>query len=216
MSKKSIYSRVLEEVIDLYQRYSNEHRASTQPFHLEKVRKKIKNYKYRYDDLLIREPLIEHIGSLPIVATTIFPHIGDFQVDLGKALIMLAIHDIGELVTGDEMVFTKNKKSSDEEKTGALALLSEQYHSLYLEMETRANPTAMFAKAIDKLTPDVVDLITPAEVTIERYRKSTGKNPSEIVPMIKKFKHPYMTWNSFLTGLHLELLDRLERKLKLA
>src|ERR1035437_4688717 len=106
----SIYQEVLEQIIFLYQGYSREHRASTQPFHLQKVQQLVKNYHYNCKDLLIREPLIEHSGSLPVVATAIYPHINNSNVDLGRALIMLAIHDIGELTTGDEMTFTKTRK----------------------------------------------------------------------------------------------------------
>jgi hypothetical protein len=56
--------------------------------------------------------------------------------------------------------------------------------------------------------------LTPAEITIERYRRFTKKEPEEIVPMIKDFKHPYMTWNPFMTQLHLEILQRMDKKLK--
>src|SRR5471030_2925533 len=116
MNEKNIYQETLDKIIFLYERYSKEHRASTQPFHLEKVKANVKDYKYKFDDILIREPLIEHTGSLPIVATAIYTYINDSNVDLGKALIMLAIHDIGELITGDEMTFIKNKDGADNEK----------------------------------------------------------------------------------------------------
>lgn len=209
----NIYKETLDKVIFLYEHYSKEHRASTQPFHLEKVRANVKDYEYKFDDLLVREPLIEHTGSLPIVATTIFTHLNNSDVDLGRALIMLAIHDIGELRTGDEITFTK-KKDNGEEKKHALELLSESFHQIYIEMEERRSDTARFAKAVDKMTPDIVDLMTPAEITIERYRKFTNKEPDEIVPMIKEFKHPYMLWNDFMTNLHLEILSRIDEKLK--
>ena len=205
---------VLDNIIYLYQGYSREHRASTQPFHLEKVKKAVKDYAYKYDDLLVREPLIEHTGSLPIVATTIFPHISNKSVDLGRALIMLAIHDIGELAVGDEITFTKKVENADGEKEQALKLLPEYYHAMYLEMEERSSDTARFAKAVDKMTPDIVDFMTPAEITVERYRKYVGKEPREIVSTIKEFKHPYMLWDVFMTDLHLEILAGIDAKLR--
>lgn len=210
----NIFKQTLDQIIFLYKKYSQEHRASTQPFHLEKVHFLVKDYVYKYDDLLVREPLIEHIGSLPIVATTIYPYIKNPNVDLGRALIMFSIHDIGELVTGDEIVFTKKKVKEDEEKKQAFKLLPEFYHSIYLEMEERLSDTARFAKAVDKMTPDIVDLMCTAEVTIERYRQYVNKKPKEIVPTIKEFKHPFMFWNDFMTQLHLEILERIDKKLK--
>ncbi|MDD5626443.1 MAG: HD domain-containing protein [Patescibacteria group bacterium] len=209
-----IYKETLDKIIFLYERYSEEHRASTQPFHLKKVKKLIKDYVYKYDDLLVREPLIEHSGSLPIVATTIYSKIDDPNVDLGRALIMLAIHDIGELITGDEMTFTKNGRKASNEKKQALTLLPESFHSVYIEMEERRSETARFAKAIDKMTPDIIDLMTPTEITVERYRKFVKKEPEEIVATIKEFKHPYMLWNDFMTNLHLEILGRIDKKLQ--
>jgi 5'-deoxynucleotidase YfbR-like HD superfamily hydrolase len=198
-------SEVLDQLLFFYEGYSKEYRASTQPFRLQAVQKLVKNYHYNCKDDAVREPLIEHSGSLAIVATTIYPHIANQNVDLGKALTMLAIHDIGELLTGEQ---------GQNEQQQALKLLPEYYHELYWEVEERTSDTARFAKAIDKITPDIVDLLTPAETNIERYKVFTGKNPEEIVPMIKDFKHPYMTWNPFLTKLHLKLLDRLDKKLK--
>ena len=57
---------VLDKIIYLYQGYSREHRASTQPFHLEKVQKAVKDYVYKYDDLLVREVflLLIHLSGL--------------------------------------------------------------------------------------------------------------------------------------------------------
>jgi hypothetical protein len=205
---------VLDKIISLYQGYSEEYRASTQPFHLNRTVNSVKDYKYDVNDLLVREPLIEHTGSLPIVATTIFPHIDTDKVDIGRALVMLAIHDIGELGVGDEMTFTKSGENADGEKEHALKLLDVSYHELYLEMEERTSDTARFAKAVDKMTPDIVDLMTPPEVIIERYAVFTGKGVTDIVPLIKEFKHPYMLWNGFMIDLHLEILRRIDMGLR--
>lgn len=210
----NIYKTALDKLIALYRGYSNEYRYTTQPYHLEKAESLIQDFNYNPSDKLIREPLIEHVGSLPIVATTLYPYIKNPKVNLGKALIMLAIHDIGELIVHDEITFTKNAGNPDEEEKQALKILPDLYHGLYLEMENRTSDTARFAKAVDKITPDIIDLMTPAEITIIRYEKFIRKKPREIVPTIKEFKHPYMLWNEFMTNLHLELLDRLENKLK--
>jgi HD domain-containing protein len=210
----NIHSEVLDKIIYLYEGYSKEHRASTQPFHLEKVKKTIKDYKYDCRDLLIREPLIEHSGSLPIVATTIYPHIKDESVDLGKALIMLAIHDIGEIVVGDQMFFATNGSSNESEKKEALKLLPLFYHDLYLDMEERRTNTGKFAKAIDRITPEILDLMAPAKVSIERYRVYfNGKE--DPIKTIDSVNGPFMIWNNFMENLHSEIMRRLEEKLKM-
>jgi len=174
----------------------------------------VKDYVYEVEDLIVREPLIEHSGSLPIVATAIYPYINAPAVNLGDALTMLAIHDIGELIVGDDMTFTKNKNGAAAEQAHALRLLPESLHAAYIDIEERRTDSARFAKSVDKITPDIIDVMTPAEVTIKRFRHFVGIEPDEIVPMIKEFKHPFMVWNGFMTALHAEVLDRLDAKLR--
>ncbi len=206
-------SSTLDEILHLYRGYSQVHRANTQPFRLQVLKAQVKRYAYNPEDLIIREPLIEHLGSLPVIATTVYPHIADDSVDLGRALVMLAIHDIGELVTGDEIVFTKSTDTPEKEKREALSLLPESYHEIYREMAEGSTHTALFARSIDKIAPDIVDLMTPAEVTAQRYKKFVGIDPDHIVSTIKRFKHPHMLWNVFMTELHLEVLVRIDTKL---
>lgn len=207
------HKKVLDQIIFLYKGYSNEHRATTQPFHLEKVKAHVKDYIYKYDDLLVREPLIEHSGSLPIIATAIYPHLQDPNVDLGRALTMLAIHDIGEIVTGDEMTFLKTKDPKIEQKQ-ALLILDKSFHEIYMEVEELRSDTARFAKSVDRMTPGLIDLITPIEITVERYKMFTKKKPEEIVPLLRDYNYSYMTWNPFMTNLYTEILERLGKKLK--
>jgi hypothetical protein len=127
---------------------------------------------------------------------------------------MLAIHDIGELITGDEMTFTKKKSAKDPERTAALSLLHTSYHDAYDDVESQTSSSAKFAKAIDKITPDIYDYLTPADVTIWRYKHFVGISPDKIIALIEEKKRPYMLWNPFMTEFHILLLDRLSAKLK--
>jgi len=204
--------QILEEIEFLYSQSSIEKRATTQPFVLEKIKEKFPDYGYKPEDMIIRESLIEHSGSLPIVATTLFPYLDDPDVDLGKSLTMLAIHDIGELVVGDEIVFSKTI-SKDEEMTAAKRLLNPIYYELYDDVESQNSKSAKFAKAIDKITPDILDYLTPPEITVERYKHFTGTDRDGIVNLIRKFKRPYMLWNPFMTEFHDYLMEQLERKI---
>jgi hypothetical protein len=208
------YSDILDTVIDIYSRYSRERRATTQPYHLQTLLDSQPGYVWNPDDFIIRESLLEHVGSLPIVASQLYPFIDDAEVDLGHALALLSIHDIGELATGDEITFTKKASKADDEKVEALKLLHPSMHEMYLEIEERRTQTARFAKAVDKIAPDILDLVTPVELNIKRYQHFAKMEAKDIVPKIREFKHPYMTWNPFMTGFHLELLDRMEKQFK--
>lgn len=204
---------VLEQLEFLFKRYAKERRSNTQPYLLEVVRQNLANYEYNPEDLLIRETLIEHVGSLPIVATALYPHIAEKEVVLGDALTMLAIHDIGELITGDESTFTKQPDKEVEEQKAALSLLDPLYHELYVDMESQTSKSAQFAKSIDKITPDIFDYLTPADVTIQRFKRFAGVDPEEIIPMVIRHKRPYMLWNPFMAEFHEYLLGQTEAKL---
>ncbi len=214
IANETSYSQILDNLIDIYSRYSREYRATTQPYHLATLQSAQSDYKWNPEDLVIRESLLEHVGSLPIVASQLYPYIADSEVDFGHALALLSVHDIGELATGDEITFTKQKSKEDNERVEALKLLHPSMHSLYMEAEEVSSKSAMFAKAIDKITPDILDYVTPVEITVVRYKHFAKREPKEIIPTIREFKHPFMTWNPFMTGFHLELLDRLDKQLQ--
>jgi hypothetical protein len=214
MNTRKAALQLLEEFEFLFEKYSQELRATTQPYYLARVANNVKGYAYHPEDALIRETLLEHIGSLPMVATTLYPYIADDDVDLGQSLIMLAIHDIGELVTGDEMTFTKKAASKLPESEAALKLLHSSYHETYRDVESQSTQTAKFAKAVDKITPDIFDYLTPADITIWRFKHFVGIEPSEIMGVMLKHKRPYMLWNPFMTEFHKVLYEKLEAKLR--
>jgi hypothetical protein len=198
----------------LFEKYSNEPRAMTQPYLLNRVREHVPGYSYDPDDTLVREPLMEHVGSLPVVATAFYPYIGAGAVNLGDALIMIAIHDIGELITHDEMTFTKLASSKDPEHEAALSLLDPTYHEYYEDVESQSSETAKFAKAIDKITPDIFELFSPADITLQRYKHFLNlESVDEIIDLIERKKQPYMEWNGFMTEFHKLLLAELKAKL---
>lgn len=211
---KDTIQQVLEKIEFLFERYSLERRATTQPYLLSVVNKEMPGYQYNPQNDLIRETLMEHVGSTPIVATALFPYIQDNQVNLGDALTMLAIHDIGELTTHDENTFTKKEDAKNAEYDAAIKILHPYYHKIYDDAENKTSQSAKFAKAIDKITPDIFDYLTPADVTIKRFKYFVGiSDPKEIIDTIVKHKRPYMLWNPFMTEFHTYLIERLAAKL---
>lgn len=203
---------LLTELEFLFERYSQELRATTQPYCLARITENVKDYAYHPEDILVRETLMEHVGSLPMVATAFYPHIDDPDVDIGTTLTMLAIHDIGELITGDEMTFTKKADSKTFEREAALKLLHTSYHDLYEEAESQSSKAAKFAKAIDKITPDIFDYLTPAEITIWRYKHFVGTNPDDIIDLICQAQTPVHALESFYDGVSHTAYEEVGRK----
>jgi len=214
MPKAPSMPEILDKVEFLFEHYSLERRATTQPYLLKVAEGQLKGYSYHPDDDLVRETLIEHVGSLPMLATALYPYVNDSDVDLGQSLVMLAIHDIGELITGDEMTFTKKGDSHIAEHEAALKLLDPMYHSIYEDAEAKASTSAKFAKSIDKINPDILDYLMPPEITKWRYKAYVGIEPQQIIETIVKHKRPYMLWNPFMTEFHIYLMEQLEKKLK--
>ena len=213
MTDEPQMKEIFEKVEFLFKRYSLERRAMTQPYLLDVVRAKIADYSYHPEDDLIRETLMEHVGSLPILATALYPYINDSEVHLGDALTMLAIHDIGELVVGDANVFTKKAERKQVEHEAGLKLLDPYFHSMYMDVESQTSKSAQFAKAIDKIAPDILDCVTPADITKQRLKHFAGFEPDQIVSKIVEFKRPYMLWNPFMTKFHAYLMENLSAKL---
>lgn len=213
MSSGRSMQKILNDVEFLFERYSMVRRKTTQPYLLQIAEREIKDYSYGPDNDLVLETLIEHVGSLPMLATALYPYIDDAEVDLGKSLTMLAIHDIGELVTGDEMVFTKRKEANIAEREAALTLLDPMFHELYDESEAKQTKSAKFAKAIDKINPDIIDYLMPPEITKWRYRHYVGVDPDQIIPTIVKHKRPHMLWNPFMTEFHDHVIAQIQKKL---
>lgn len=204
---------MLDKLEFLLQKYSLERRATTQPYLLQIARDRVNDYQYNPEDALVRETLLEHVGSLPVVATALYPYINDPEVNLGDTLTMLAIHDIGELIVGDEMTFTKKNDSKSAEYEAAIKLLDPAYHGIYNDAETKSSKSAKFAKAVDKITPDIFDYLTPADITIWRYQHFVGVESNKIVDLIISHKRPHMLWNPFMTEFHTYLIDKLAQKL---
>lgn len=195
----------------LLKRYTREFRTSLQPYRYNIQKEIDPNYQYNPADQFIRESLIEHVGVLPIFATYFYPYI-DESVNLGRALEMLAIHDIGELTLGDENTFTKKNEKAEAESQEALKLLHPRYHNIYLEFEAAKTNDAKYANTIDKIAPDIFDYFVDKNITIERLKHFANLAAHEIIPTIERHKSPHMQWSSFFKGFHKELMQRLKER----
>lgn len=203
---------ILSHVLIVYTGYWKEKRSATLPVLLEEITARFPEYTYNPGDSFIRETLMEHVGSLPILASLLYPYINDTDVDLGRALAMLSIHDIGEIVTGDTNTFLKESDSMEED-AAARKLIHPSLIYLYDEFQALETKTAKFAKSIDKINPNIVDLLCTTSVTKERSLWYAHIPPNEIVTRKFDSKHKYMTWNPFLSDFDIFVLQQLEAKL---
>jgi len=206
---KTDYQKIMVDLEFLLKRYSNEMRATVNPFRLENKRLEQSEYRFVPGDRDVQETLLEHVGMLPVLAVYFHSQIEE-EVDLGRVLSMLAIHDIGELIHGDKNVFIKEATDAVAETAAALSLLDKRYHNLYVEYEEQATNEAKFAKSVDKIAPDILDILTDTQVTIERLKYFANLEPGDIALAIEAKKSPHMQWSTFFTSFHSDVIKELK------
>lgn len=144
----------------------------------------------------LHEPLLEHVGHLPIIATHLYPHLEHTKhVDLGRTLTMLAIHDIGETVTGDIPSFIKGKDHEVVEREAVSSLLSGEMLTLYEEYEAVDTMDSKFAKSIDSLSPMIHHMSHP-EVAADLYYHLNA----DLISLWERKRH-YMEWDNTILSI---------------
>ncbi len=198
----------MHELDFLLKGYSNEMRTNVNPYRFAQRKEKSPAFQYEPGDRTVHETLMEHVGTLPILATYFHGHVTE-PVNLGRVLELLAVHDIGEIVVGDESTFTKKEDEGDIEQKEALKILNEKHHAAYLEFKENKTNEAKFAKSVDKIAPDILDVLTDIDITAKRLKHFANIELKNIPNTIEKFKSPHMQWSTFFREFHAELIKKL-------
>ena len=108
----------------------------------------------------------EHSWQIALLATSLAPY-AESTIDVNRVTAMLLVHDIGEIETGDTMVFVEH--GWEERKAAELAavtrifgMLPEQqgatFLALWQEFEHGDTAEARFAHAADRAMPVLLNL----------------------------------------------------------
>jgi 5'-deoxynucleotidase YfbR-like HD superfamily hydrolase len=162
--------------------------------------------KWNYHTEAICEPLLEHVGHLPVIAAFLHSKIEHSkEVDLGRVLTMLSVHDIGETKVGDVLTYAKKDVHASAEADATKTMLPEYLFHFYEEMERRETLDAKFAKSVDSLAPLLHEMALP-DVTPKRmeFNKFT-------LDMIIAKKKPHFAWDVVLRDMFDELVVRYRR-----
>ncbi len=114
----------------------------------------------------------EHSWQIALLAASLVHHAprpsdGGPELDLDRVIRMLLVHDIGEIDTGDTMIYTLG--GWDERKAAELAAVrrifgllpgaqGDGFLALWQEFEEGASPEARFANAVDRAMPVLLNL----------------------------------------------------------
>ena len=108
----------------------------------------------------------EHSWQIALLAASLAPH-ADEPVNIDRVIGMLLVHDIGEIDTGDTIVYAIG--GWDERKAAERAAVirifgllppaqAAQFMALWEEFEEAATPEARFANAADRAMPVLLNL----------------------------------------------------------
>ena len=149
------------------------------------------------DDLssmIMRESVLEHVGHLPLIASTIYPYLEHASsVDLAKTLLYLSIHEAPERVTGDKVSFHKTSADEEEELAAARGVFTNKYEKylvLYEDFHFIRNIDAQFAVSVDKLAPFFYyEFLEP------RFRRFSWQPNGITWQMVSERHAPLMAWD---------------------
>ena len=194
-------AQVLEELVALMRDYSSVYRGSYLPSRTTQI-------EAEPGANILRESVAEHVGLLPITASYLHPHL-ESQVDLGKALTMLSIHDIGETVVGDVLTVKHEKTDGhkDDEYNAALAQLHPSFHDLFREFDANDTNEAKYAYSIDKITPNIYELIIDKQIARARHEHFGFSIHDAVAKDVD-----LMAWDPFLERLYGELIEQIRNK----
>jgi putative hydrolases of HD superfamily len=108
----------------------------------------------------------EHSWQIALLAHSLAPYAPP-DVDLSHVVAMLLVHDIGEIDTGDTIVYAEGgweqRKSAERAAVTRIfgllpAAQSEKLFALWSEFEAAQTPAARFANAADRAMPVLLNL----------------------------------------------------------
>jgi 5'-deoxynucleotidase YfbR-like HD superfamily hydrolase len=108
----------------------------------------------------------EHSWQIALLASSLAPY-AETAIDFNRVIAMLLVHDVGEIDTGDTIVYAvegweERKKAELAAVTRIFGILNEPQRSnfmgLWLEFETAETAEARFAHAADRAMPALLNL----------------------------------------------------------
>ena len=154
------------------------------------ARKSVNRRNFNLDDSR-RENTAEHSWQIVVLAQILYPYARNKeQIDLLKVIRMLSIHDVVEIEAGDTFIFDEKKMVGkyDRELQAAKNIfgildepLRSEFLNLWIEFEAEETPDAIFACAVDRIMPFLLNTHskatswTEANVTAAQVSKVVGE-----------------------------------------
>ncbi|MBL8346781.1 MAG: HD domain-containing protein [Rubrivivax sp.] len=117
----------------------------------------------------------EHSWQIAMLASALAPH-APSEVDMTRVVAMLLVHDVGEIDTGDTLVFIEEgeaeRKAAERQAVERIfgllpAAQAAPFVALWQEFEDGETPEARFAHAADRAMPALLNLANAGQSWIE-------------------------------------------------
>ena len=138
-----------------------------------------------------RENTAEHSWQIVVFAQILLPYAKNKdKIDLLRVIKMLSIHDVVEIEAGDTFIFDESAMTGKYERELAAAKkifgilgnpLGSEFLSLWMEFESEETPDAIFACAVDRIMPFLLNVYgsaeswTEANVKVNQVENIVGK-----------------------------------------
>ena len=210
---KNSFEEILWAITSLTQNYANTYRGNVNYQKYKWFQDLVWENKISFDMEWVRESLICHVGHLPIVASYLHQFLEHKdEVNLGRSLMMLSIHDIWETVVWDVITTARSRtvKEEKDEQEAVKALLSDDQYKLYLEYEHATTLDGKFAKSVDKIGADIMAYAN--DPVIEKARLD---HFWFTIDSVYEKKKQYMERDFFLLWFFAYLIEQTQLNLKL-
>jgi len=152
--------------------------------------KNVNRRNYNADDQR-RENTAEHSWQIVILAQILYPYAKNKeQIDLLRVIRMLSIHDLVEIHAGDTFLFDEAGMVGkfEREKVAAKKIfgilgneMSDEFFNLWIEFEEEKTADALFACAIDRIMPFILNSYTSGKSWTE-----AGVSVAQVKKMIEE------------------------------
>ena len=130
------------------------------------------------------ESVAEHVYGVQMLAIGMYSEY-QYNLDLKKVIMMLAIHELGETVIGDLTQFQISKEEKEKIEHEAVhkilepLVIGDEIENLFLEFDARKTKEALFAYQCDKLECDIQCKLYDEEGCVDLTKQEGNKTADD-------------------------------------
>lgn len=167
---------------------------------------KLKNISRRnyLSDGKRRENSAEHSWHLAVMAMVLQEYSNEKNLDIGRVVRMLLVHDVVEIHAGDTFLYDDEarEKKADAEEAAAVKIFGmlpeeqgREFKKLWEEFEVRKTPEAKFCASIDRLAPILLNYESKGKLwkeaglvksQVQKYNEPMAEGSEELWEFAKK------------------------------